>query len=844
MLINLSKIKQIFCKIAAFFIGFNYLCNRFYIKMKKKINVGFWEFIAGIILRNRVVISVGIVLLTIFLAMQWKNVGMTYNEANLLPKNHKANKDYTQFLNIFGEEGNLVVIGIKDNKFFTPKAYKAWNELMTNLKSHKEIELVVSLNDLKKLQKNDTLEKFELVPLVDQKRTTDPKYLAEIKHQIFHDLPFYEGLLFNKKSGSIRSAIYINKKVVNSPVRKQFILNVLVPEVDKFEKTTGIDLKVSGMPYIRTINTENMKGEIGLFIGAALFITSLIFFLFFRSHRATFISICILIVGVMWSFGTLGLFHYKITILTAIIPPLIIVIGITNCIFLINKYQQEIKTHRNQAKALQRVISKIGVSTLMTNVTTAIGFATFMITKNDLLYEFGLVTSINVITVYLLTLLVVPIVYSFMPLPKEKHLNHLSKTYLSTILSWVERHVKFKRNLIYGIYGLLLVFSVIGVSQMKVSGSLIGEMPKGASFFKDILFFEKEFNGVMPLEIMINTKHKKGVMKASTLRKMDELQNTIDSIPELSKPVSIVNLVKYSKQAFYNGNPEYYDLPNSQEQAFILSYAKNATKGSKDNLMKSYVDSTGQYARITTFMKDIGTEEMAKIEKRLHTRIDKIFPPERYEVILTGKALVFQKGTTYLITNLIESLIFAILLIALLMTYMFRSWKMIFASVVTNILPLCITSGLMGYFGIPLKPSTILVFSIAFGISVDNAIQFMAKYHHDLIQNGGKIEKAVVSALHETGVSTFYTSVVLIFGFAIFTLSSFGGTIALGGLISVTLTFAMFANLVVLPALVLTTEKWGGKKKLTKKELIEEQPSINIYRDNNEENIDEITEEE
>ena len=811
--------------------------------MKKKINVGFWEFIAGIILRNRIFISVGIILLTVFLAMQWKNVGMTYNEANLLPKNHKANKDYTQFLNVFGEEGNLVVIGIKDNKFFTPSAYKAWNELMTNLKSHKEVELVVSLNDLKKLQKNDTLEKFELVPLLDQKKTTDPVYLKEIKRQLFRDLPFYEGLLFNKKSGSIRSAIYINKKVVNSPVRKEFIINVLVPEVDKFEKSTGIDLKVSGMPYIRTINTENMKGEIGLFIGVALFITSLIFFLFFRSHRATFISICILIVGVMWSFGTLGLFHYKITILTAIIPPLIIVIGITNCIFLINKYQQEIKTHRNQAKALQRVISKIGVSTLMTNVTTAIGFATFMITGNDLLYEFGLVTSINVISVYLLTLMVVPIVYSFMPLPKEKHLNHLSRNYLSSILNWVERHVKYKRNLIYIIYGLLLVFSVIGVSQMKVSGSLIGEMPKSASFFKDIVFFEKEFNGVMPLEIMIDTKRKKGVMKTSTLRKMDELQNTIDSIPELSKPVSIVNLVKYSKQAFYNGNPEYYELPTSQEQAFILSYAKNATKNSKENLMKSYIDSTGRYARITTFMKDIGTEEMAKIEKKLHAKIDKIFPSDRYEVTLTGKALVFQKGTSYLVGNLVESLIFAILLIALLMTYMFRSWKMIFASVVTNILPLCITSGLMGYLGIPLKPSTILVFSIAFGISVDNAIQFMAKYRHDLIQNGGKIEKAVFSALHETGVSTFYTSVVLIFGFAIFTLSSFGGTIALGGLISVTLTFAMFANLVVLPALVLTTEKWGGKKKLTKKELTEEQPSINIYRDNSEENV-EITEEE
>ncbi|MFM7018611.1 efflux RND transporter permease subunit [Flavobacterium sp.] len=805
--------------------------------MKKKIKAGFWEYIAGIVLRNRVTILVMVFLITLFLAFQWKNVGMTYNEANLLPKDHPANKDYTQFLNTFGEEGNLIVIGVKDDAFFTPKAFAAWNRMMQQLKAHKEIELVVSISNLKKLEKDTVNQKFQLVPLIDPTQVKNSAYLKGIKNQLFNELPFYEGLLFNKKSGSIRAALYMNKKVVNSPIRKKFILKELVPAVEQFEKETNIDLKVSGMPYIRTINTENMKGEIGLFIGAALFITSLIFFLFFRSFRATFISICILIFGVMWSFGTLGLFHYKITILTAIIPPLIIVIGITNCIFLINKYQQEIKNHGNQAKALQRVISKIGVSTLMTNMTTAIGFATFMITGNDLLYEFGLVTSINVITVYLLTLVVVPIVYSFMAMPKEKHLDHLTRNYLSSLLNWVEQIVRYKRNKVYIIYALLLVFSVIGISQMKVSGSLIGEMPKSASFFKDILFFEKEFNGVQPLEIMINTGRKKGVMKASMMRKMEELQKTIDSIPELSKPVSIVNLVKYSKQAYYNGNPEYYELPTSQEQAFILSYAKNATKNSKENLMKSYVDSTGQYARITTFMKDIGTEEMAKVEKRLHAKIDQIFPSKKYTVTLTGKALVFQKGTTYLVENLIESLIFAILLIAGLMAYMFRSWKMIFASVVTNILPLCITSGLMGYFGIPLKPSTILVFSIAFGISVDNAIQFMAKYRHDLIHNKGKIKKSVISALHETGVSTFYTSMVLIFGFAIFTLSSFSGTIALGGLISVTLTFAMFANLLVLPALVLTTEKWSGKQ-----DIIEE-PVINILRSHDDEEEEEEIEE-
>ncbi|PZX93885.1 RND family transporter [Flavobacterium aquariorum] len=784
--------------------------------MKKKFTDRLWQNIARIVLKNRITILGVILGITIFLSFQWKNLAMTYTEANLLPKKHIVNKQYQDFLDKFGEEGNLIVIGFKDDAFFTPKAFAAWNELMTGLKNSKEIDLVISLNDLKTLEKDTLAQKFKLVPFIDQTQTANPEYIQKIKFELFHNLPFYEGLLFNKESGSIRSAVYIKKNIVNTASRKTFILENLVPKIDKFEKTTGIDLRVSGMPYIRTINAENMKGEIGLFIGAALFITSLIFFLFFRSYRATFISICILIIGVMWSFGTLGLFHYKITILTAIIPPLIIVIGITNCIFLINKYQQEIKTHQNQAKALQRVISTIGVSTLMTNLTTAAGFATFMITGNDLLFEFGLVTSINVITVYLLTLVIVPIVYSFMDVPKEKHLKHLSKTYISALLNWVESVVKNNRKMIYIIYGLLLVFSVIGVSQMKVSGSLIGEMPKTASFFKDIIFFEKEFNGVMPLEIMVDTKHKKGVMKLSTMKKMDELQKTIAEIPELSKPVSVVNLVKYSKQAYYNGKPEYYELPTSQEQAFILSYAKNATKDTKTNLMKSYVDSTGRYARITTFMKDIGTQEMARVEKKLKAKIDKVFPKDRYEVTLTGKALVFQKGTSYLIDNLIESLIFAIFLIAGLMAYLFRSAKMVMASVITNVLPLCITSGLMGYFGIPLKPSTILVFSIAFGISVDNAIQFMAKYRHDLNLYNGKIKKSVFSALRETGISTFYTSIVLIVGFATFTLSSFSGTIALGGLISCTLMFAMFANLLVLPALVLTFEK-----KRTKKEDLE-----------------------
>ena len=564
-------------------------------------------------------------------------------------------------------------------------------------------------------------------------------------------------------------------------------------------------------------------------MGAALGITSLLFFFFFRSFRATMISMFVVIIGVMWSFGTLGLLNYEITVLTAIIPPLIIVIGIPNCIFLINKYQQEIKNHGNKAKSLQRVISKVGNATLMTNLTTAAGFGTFIFTDSKLLSEFGIVASLNIVFLFILCLIIIPIVYSYMPMPKEKHLAHLGKNYMAAFINWIENTIRHHRVAVFSTAIGILVLGIIGIYQITVSGSIIEDMPKKAPFFKDIVFYEKEFDGVMPLEIVVDTKRPKGALKSVTLKRIEELQETINEIPELSKPVSIVNLVKYSKQAYYNGNPEFYDLPTKQEEAFILSYIKNSTQKGNENMLKSYVDSIGQYARITTFMRDIGTDRMQKIEERLQDKINHIFPKERYEVSLTGKAYVFEKGTHYLIGNLVQSLLFAIVLIALLMAYMFRSFKMILISLLPNILPLVITAGLMGFLGIPIKPSTILVFSIAFGISVDDTIHFLAKYRQELKANNWRIKKSVHSTVKEAGISMFYTSVVLFFGFSVFTLSSFGGTVALGGLVATTLLFAMLSNLIVLPALLLSLEKTIANEK----EFLE--PTLDILAEDIEE---------
>ena len=775
--------------------------------MKKLLGIGFWEIIARIILRNRVAFLCGIVLISIVMIVQWKDIKFTQTEANLIPADDKVNVDYTTFLSHFGEEGNLIVIATKDKKLFTPKAFSLWSRLMKNIQSSKEVSLVLSVNNLQKLSKNDSLNTFELTSLVDNNKIQDENYLRQIKSELFNKLPFYEGLLFNKKSGAIRSAIYLDKKIVNTKARKDYVLNKLIPEIEKFESETGIDLHTSGMPYIRTLNAKTIIDEIGLFIGAALLITSLLFFFFFRSFRATLISLIIVIIGVMWSFGILGLLGYEITVLTALVPTLVIVIGIPNCIFLINKYHQEYQKHANKAKALQRVITKTGTATLMTNLTTALGFATFIATNNSLLSEFGVVTSINIIAIYLLCLLVIPIYFSYIPAPIPRHLGHLEREYLTAFMNWIVRTVKFNRFGVYTTAVILLIFGIIGIYEIKISGSIIEDMPKKTAFFDDIRFFEKEFDGVMPLEIMIDTKRKQGVLKLSNLKKMEELEQTIMEIPDLSKPLSIVNLVKYSKQAYYNGNPEYYQLPTSQEQSFILSFAKNSAKNAKNNLMKSYVDSTGQYARITTFIKDENGEKMDAIEARIKQKADNLFPPDRYNVIITGKASVFQKGTKYLLDNLLSSLLFAFLITAGLVAVMFRSFKMVLVSIIPNLLPLLMTAGLMGFLGIPLKPSTILVFGIAFGMSVDDTLRFLAQYRLELSRNDWKIKKSVFATFDDAGISMFYTSIILFFGFSVFMLSSFGGTVALGGLVALTLFFGMLSNLVLLPSLVLTLNK-------------------------------------
>tara|TARA_Y100001934_G_scaffold156211_1_gene187058 strand:- start:3 stop:2420 length:2418 start_codon:yes stop_codon:yes gene_type:complete len=795
---------------------------------------GLWESIARIILNNRIIIIISLICATYFFSTHWHKIRFTYTEANLLPDTHKENLKYNAFTNKFGEEGNLIVIGIKDSLLFTLENLNAWNKLSNSFKEMPEVETVIAFGDLQKLIKDKNARQFYVEPFIEDSINSNLE-LKKLKNELFFKSPFYDKFLINSETQTVRSAINLKTSIVNTIQREKFINEVLLPRVNAFEEIYNLDVRISGMPYVRTKYSETIKEELGIFVILAILVTSFIFYFFFRSIRATIISICTVCIGVMWTLGIIGILEYELTVLTAVIPPLIIVIGMPNCIYLIKKYQHEVNTHGNKSLSLQKVITKIGNATLMTNVTTASGFATFIITNSQLLKEFGTVASLSILSIFLICILVIPIIYSYLPIPDSKHLEHLNKKWINYLFDWMVFTVKTKKIEIYTLAIIALAVSIIGIYKIEISGSLIDDMPRNTEFFDDIMFYEEEFNGILPLEIYIDTKRKKEVTKLRVIKDLEKIEDIIADIPELSRPLSVVSLVKYSKQAYYNGNPKYYQVPTSQENSFILSYAKNSTSGTEGiDLIKNFVDSTGQYTRITTFMKDIKIERMERIEEELYNEISEIISDKERglskdsEVFLTGKAYLFQKGTYFLVTNLILSLSLAILLISIFMAYMFRNFRMIIISLIPNLLPLLITAGLMGYIGIPIKPSTILIFSIAFGISVDDTIHFLAKYRQELQDNKWQIKKSVYNSIKETGISMFYTSVVLFFGFSVFIVSNFGGTVALGALVSATLLLAMLSNLLLLPSLLLSLERSIANEKVLK------EPKIQILTDEEE----------
>ncbi len=760
------------------------------------------------------------------------NIQLSYEMAKMLPASDSVSIDYDNFKKQFGEDGSVMFVGICDNKLFELSKFNAWYDLTSNIKEIEGVEEVLSLSKLYTLSKNDSLNKFDFKPLIKYKPRTQEE-VDSIRRKIY-SLPFYDGLIINRSTNATLMMITLDKKKLNTKSRVGLI-NEIHEKIEQFSKKNDITVHYSGLPYIRTMISKKIQDELKFFMLLSMLIASIALFAFFRSYRAVLFPMLIVIICVIWATGMIVLLGYKITILTSIIPPLTVIIAVENCIFLLNKYHFEYKLHGNKVKALSRAIQRIGLANLLTNAATAAGFAAFTVTGNKMLVEFGIVASLTILLIYIFTIILIPIFFSYLAPPSVKNVEHLDNKIIGKIIARIEHIVQNKRKWVYVVLVISVVIGVIGVTKLRTTGNIVDDIPKRDPMFVDLTFFETNFKGIMPFEISIDTKKDKGVMRMPFIRKIDQLQDIIKTYPELSKPVSVAEVVKFAKQAFYDGDSSYYSIPDNSELAFMADYIPKVNS-KKKTILNAFVDTTMRKTRVSVQMANIGTKEIQKIRNELRPKIDSIFDPAKYDVKITGSSVVFLEGTRYLTGNLIESLILAVIIIALLMAFLFSSLRMIILSLIPNLVPQLLTAAMMGYFDITIKPSTILIFSIALGISMDNTIQYLSRYRLELRRSKGNIKESVIYALGETGYSMVYSSIVLFLGFSIFSLSTFGGTQAMGFLVSFTLLTGMFTNLLILPSLLLTLDKYFTTKRF-------EEPFVEIdfiKEDNNTHGFDHI----
>ncbi|XOV92360.1 MAG: RND family transporter [Bacteroidota bacterium] len=750
-----------------------------------------------------------------------QNIQWSYDMANIVPEDDPEQQFFRQFKETFGEDGNIMAIGVLDTSVYKVDKFKKFKYLATELGKIHGVNNVLGLPNLKTLEKNTSEQKFDLAPAFPE--IPDNQDSLDIMLDNVRKLQFYSGQLINPQNGATLILVTVDKDVLNSDRRDEMIEDIMRAG-QQFSEITGIQVYFAGLPYVRSVNTIKIKQELNKFLVISVIITGLILFGFFRSIKAVIFPLIIIGVIVVWVLGTLAILQYKITLLTGLIPSIIVVIGIPNSVYMLNKYHREYAIHGDQRKALETIIRNIGIVTFMTNFTTAVGFLVLMSTGITILMEFGIVAGVNIMCTFIVSLILIPSVFSFFKPPSTRHLKHLDFKILSLVLEFLDYIVHRHRKLIFITTAVIVIVSVVGMLSIKSVSYMVDDLPDDSPLKKELAFFEKNFSGVLPLEVVVDTGNKRGVQRLGNLRKIDELETFFkDSISMISQPVSVVSFIKAAKQAFYNQNPAYYDLPNSRESAYILKYLDQG--GEMEGVSKNFVDSTGQLIRISLKMPDVGSNVMdSLVTQVIRPKIEEIVGDSKLTVTLTGTVLMFIKGNKYLINNLFTSMVLAFIIIAAIMGLLFRNFLMIVISLIPNIIPLVITAGIMGYFGIPLKPSTALIFSIAFGISVDNSIHYLAKYRQELRASKGVVSIAVTKSLKETGASMIYTSIILFFGFVIFTASEFGGTIALGKLTSMTLLFAMMANLIVLPALILQFD--SGKFNKKGKDLADDYPEM------------------
>lgn len=751
-----------------------------------------WSRAALWILDHPNPIGIVIAVVTVVLALAMFQLETDHTAGSFVSDEEEFVREFQETSEVFGRSETILYVVFHETNPYDRSFLQRLDSLTSYISGLRGVQNVLSLSNMPHLIRRGS----DLVTstVYDRGLTTE-----ELRGR-FEQLPFLEGLLLSDDGSATVMMVRIDPAFNATPERVD-----LVDRIEAVAEEMPGAASLAGFPYLRTQYAKRVEREAPLFTVLALFISLFFLYITFRAWRAVVIPTLIVVLGIVWTFGLMAIFGQKMNIVTAVLPALIVIIGMANAIHLSTKFFDQYAALQDRKKAVVETVRTVGLATFLTCLTTAIGFAVLLLSGNRLLMGFGGFAAVGIMILYVLSVTIIPITYVRFRPPRENVTSLATHDRFADYFDAKARVTQRFSGVFVAMAGILVAVCLVGVTQISTDIFVFSDFYEDDPLRRNLAVFEEEFGGVLPMEVVVESERNGRFKSLGSMRRIENLQETLATFEPVGTAVSAVDLVKMGNQAYFGGHPAAYRLPSNYELPFLQDalgqFLGSRSDSSLVEKLPLFVDSTFSKTRIYLGVKDIGTERMNELADSIQTLASNTFSGDEYDVIVTGTAILSTRSGESLVRNLIVSLSAALAIISVLMAILFRSRTLTFISLAPNVIPLLIVGGAMGFAGITLKPSTALIFSLAFGIAVDDTIHFLAKYR--IFRDEGLArDDAILQTLRDTGKAILFTSLILMSGFLVFTLSSFGGTVNMGALTALTLAVALLANLFLLPALL------------------------------------------
>ena len=726
-----------------------------------------------------------LVLAAIYPALQLRT---DFNLENFFPKQDPTIRDYQYLEEEFGRDDNVIMVGFESDSLLTRRVLSDLKSITDSASQISFVSQVRSIFSAQQINKQG------------QQLTFDPYIqrddISDIPESIRADLvtdPFAEGFLINKQANVTAFYLEIESGKNNYTARDQIISDlkeILQPYQKRYE------FKISGIPYYRNQYVQYLNEEILFYISVSSFLIILLLWVLYRSFTGIIIPMLIVWLTILFTLAVMQLTGGYFEIMTSTIAPILLCVGIADSIHMISKYDDATLQGMDKPASIKEMLLTLGSATFLTSITTAIGFGTLMTSDIVPMKRFGIYTAAGVLIAFLVTIFFVPSSLTLVNIKnifkdKSAGIFKFFNKYLEQLSQFNRRN--YKRIIVWFTAGTIIIGS--GAFLLKVNGKVFDELSDETEPIQHAQFFSENLSPPFPLEIIIDTEEENGIMDPSFLQSLDEFNRHLNSFPEVKRTTSFNTLIAQVHKTMAPEKAASNPIPGSEE---LIAQYLLLLEVSDTEFLERVTDFSYQKIRVAAQIKDAGSYRVTQIRDSLSTYLQTKFPDS--EITMTGSTILSADLNGKIVSSLFKSIGLAFVLISAIMAFLFKNVRMVFISLIPNVLPLIMVAGIMGFTGIDIKSSTAVIFTIAFGIAVDDSIHYMARLRVEM-KRGLTLDEALNIATRKTGKAIIVTSLILLAGFGTLLTSVFSSTVYMGLLVCLTVFGALLADLVLLPSL-------------------------------------------